>query len=119
AVSALVDDVTGGPLAGRALVCVASEFGRTPRLNPDGGRDHWPRAQSVLIAGAGVARGVVVGRTDVRGEEPIERPLSPAELFATWCRLLPLPTAALRTEDGRPVRVVQEGAEPIAEVLAG
>jgi hypothetical protein len=118
-VSALLDDLDG-PLAGRAVVCVASEFGRTPRINPSGGRDHWPRAQSVLLAGAGVRRGVVVGRTDDRGEEPVERPLSPADLFATWCELLELPTEPpLRTQDGRPVRVVTADAEAIPEVLGG
>lgn len=117
AVSALLDDLRDGPLAGRAVVCVASEFGRTPRLNPAGGRDHWPRAQSVLLAGAGVRQGVVVGRTDDRGEEPVERPVSPADVFATLTHLLAIPTEPLRTPDGRPIRVVAHGAAPIAEVL--
>jgi hypothetical protein len=117
AVSALLDDLRDGPLAGRAVVLVASEFGRTPRLNPSGGRDHWPRAQSVLLAGAGVAEGVVVGRTDERGEEPVAEPRSPADLFATLCALCAIPTAPLETPDGRPVRLVAEGATAISEVL--
>lgn len=118
ALSALLDELRDGPLARGTVVCVASEFGRTPRLNPAGGRDHWPRAQSVLLAGAGVQRGVVVGATDERGEEPVERPLSPADLFATLVALLGVPDEPLRTGDGRPVRVVAENAAPIDEVLS-
>lgn len=118
ALGALLDDLREGPLADRAVLCVASEFGRTPRLNPSGGRDHWPRAQSVLLAGAGVRAGVVVGSTDARGEEPSERPLAPPELFATLVHLLGVPDAPLTTQDGRPVRVVADGVEPIHEVLA-
>lgn len=114
--AALLDDLRDGPLAGKALVCVASEFGRTPRLNPAGGRDHWPRAQSVLLAGAGIREGIVVGKTDDRGEEPIERPLSPADLFATLVDRLGVPQEPLHTADGRPVRVVGAGAEVIDEV---
>lgn len=118
AVSALLDDLRRLELEDRVVVCVASEFGRTPRLNPSAGRDHWPRAQSVLIAGAGIARGVVVGTTDARGEEPVERPVSPADLHATLLQALGLDRGVmLRTPDGRPVRAVPPGATPIVEVL--
>lgn len=117
AVSALLDDLRAQQLDESVLVCVASEFGRTPRLNPQGGRDHWPRAQSVLLYGAGI-RPAVVGRTDARGEEPVERAIAPTELFATLVAALGLdPELVLRTPDGRPVRLVADEAAPVPEVL--
>ncbi len=117
AVSALLDDLREQQLDDSVLVCVASEFGRTPRLNPQGGRDHWPRAQSVLLHGAGI-RPAVVGRTDARGEEPVERAIAPAEVFATLVAALGLdPELVLRTSDGRPVRLVADEASPVHEVL--
>jgi uncharacterized protein (DUF1501 family) len=119
ALSALLDDLRDHELLDDVVVCVASEFGRTPRLNPAGGRDHWPRAQSVLLCGAGIRAGVV-GRTDARGEEPVERPIAPEDVFATLVAALDIDRdTVLRTPDGRPVRLVAEEAQPIAEVLRG
>ena len=118
AVSALLDDIRALELEERVTICVASEFGRTPRLNPAAGRDHWPRAQSVLLAGAGIERGVVVGQTDPRGEEPIEREVSPADLHATLLSALGMDVEhVLHTPDGRPARVVPIGGAPITEAL--
>ncbi len=117
ALAALLDDLRDRELGDEVLLMVASEFGRTPRLNPSGGRDHWPRAQSVLLWGAGV-RPAVVGRTDARGEEPAERPIAPEDLHATLVAALGLDAElVLHTPDGRPVRLVAPGATPIAEVL--
>lgn len=117
ALAALLDDLRQRELEDRVLVCVASEFGRTPRLNPAGGRDHWPRAQSVLLCGAGIKPGVV-GRTDARGEEPAERPIAPEDLFATIVTALGLPAdQVLHTADGRPVRLIAAGAAPVFEAL--
>ncbi len=117
ALSALFDDLREQQLDDSVLVCLASEFGRTPRLNPLGGRDHWPRAQSVLLYGAGI-RPAVVGTTDARGEEPAERPIAPVEVFATLVAALGIDQElVLRTGDGRPVRLVADEAEPVHEVL--
>lgn len=117
ALSALFDDLRAHELDDSVLVCLASEFGRTPRLNPLGGRDHWPRAQSVLLHGAGIRPGLV-GSTDARGEEPAERPIAPAEVFATLVQALGIDRdLVLRTADGRPVRLVADEAEPVHEVL--
>ncbi|MEZ5966146.1 MAG: DUF1501 domain-containing protein [Planctomycetota bacterium] len=117
AVPALLDDLEDGD--GDTVVCVASEFGRTPRLNPSAGRDHWPRAQSVLLYGAGIARGVVFGSTDARGEEPASDACTPADLFATLVHALRADaTTILHTPDGRPVRLVPEGATVLTRVLA-
>ena len=112
---ALLDDEA---VQERVLVCVMSEFGRTPRMNPSGGRDHWPRAQSVLLFGAGLARGVAIGTTDARGEEPKDKPVSAAELHATIFAALGVAMEPLRTPDGRPVRLVDGDAEPLKEALA-
>jgi hypothetical protein len=118
ATAALLDVVQERDAQGRILVVVASEFGRNPRLNPDAGRDHWPRAQSVLLAGAGIREGVVHGATDARGEEPANEPCSPADLWATVLAARGADLqAVLTTPDGRPVRVVPEDAAPIAALL--
>lgn len=119
-VSALVEDLERSGLGERCAVMLASEFGRTPRLNPRGGRDHWPRAYSVLLYGAGFKRGVVHGATDRRGEEPVEDPVSPADLNATVLTALGVDRETeLRTPDGRPIPVVERGAATVAGVLAG
>src|SRR5208282_4842135 len=65
------------------LVVALGEFGRTPRLTPRGGRDHWPGVWSILLAGAGVRGGQVLGASDRIGAEPRERPVTPAEVAAT------------------------------------
>jgi uncharacterized protein (DUF1501 family) len=119
AVSALIEDLDERGASERIAICVASEFGRTPRLNPAAGRDHWARAQSVLLFGAGLRRGVALGRTDARGEEPVDQPLSPADLFATLLTLLgDDPARMLQAPGGRPVRLAEDGAAPIREILA-
>jgi hypothetical protein len=119
AISALHEDLRKRDLLDKVLVVVASEFGRTPRLNPAGGRDHWSRASSVLLFGAGTKTGAVVGETDARGEEPVARPVSPHDLYATVLSALGADTGrTLFTADGRPIRVVGEDAEPVREILA-
>ena len=119
AVSALREDLERSGLDERVTVLLTSEFGRTPRLNPAGGRDHWPRASSALLFGAGLQRGVVVGTTDARGEEPIDRPVSPESLFHTVLRALDVDTdQALTAPNGRPIPIVPKDSEPISEILA-
>jgi hypothetical protein len=76
--SALLDDLDQRGLLDTTLVVVMGEFGRTPRVNKDGGRDHYPNAGSVLLAGAGVNRGAVIGATDRSGAFPATRPWTPA-----------------------------------------
>jgi hypothetical protein len=118
AISALHDDLERRGMLENTLVVLASEFGRTPRLNPAGGRDHWSRASSVLLFGAGVKRGAVAGKTDARGEEPAELPVTPRDLYATILHALGADTnAILKTPDGRPVRVVEEEAKLVKQIL--
>jgi uncharacterized protein (DUF1501 family) len=117
ALAALVGDLDERGLLAETLVLVMGEFGRTPKLNTNGGRDHWPRVFSVLAAGAGIAGGQVIGASDRIGESPAERPVTPADLARTIYELLGIdPDVELRTADGRPVPINQ-GGETIREFV--
>ncbi len=104
AVSALIEDLAARGLLGDTLVLCMGEFGRTPRINKDAGRDHWPGAQSVLMAGGGVKAGHVHGATDRLGAYPSASPVSPADLIATVLHLLGVrPGTEVQDRTGRPV----------------
>lgn len=110
AFSALVEDLEQRGLLDETLIVVMGEFGRTPKLNVSGGRDHWPRVFSVALAGGGVAGGQVVGSSDSVGEGPKDRPVTPADLAYTIYNLLGIdPRQLLHTPDGRPVQVNRDG----------
>lgn len=83
AYTALLDDLYNSGLLDTTLVVCAGEFGRTPKLNRHGGRDHWPRVWSVLLAGGGVRGGQVIGASDSDGAEPKDQPVHAAEIVAT------------------------------------
>jgi uncharacterized protein (DUF1501 family) len=94
------------------------EFGRTPKVNGNAGRDHWSRAMSVLMAGAGVRGGQVIGKTNDRAEEPVERPLRPEDLAASFYHALGIdPRTEYHTTTGRPILVVR-GGRVIEELFA-
>ena len=120
AVSALIDDLYQRGLDRRVLVLVLGEFGRTPYVVvKDGlpGREHWPAAMSILVAGGGLRMGQVIGCTDSKGERPKDRALSPADLLATAYRFLGIdPSLSFRDHRGRPIAILPEGA-PIAELF--
>jgi len=120
ALSALIADIHNRGVDRRILVAAFGEFGRTPRLshNANGtGRDHWPDAQSVLLAGGGLKTGQVIGATNSRAEFPTERPLTPKDILATLYRHLGIDRHhAFPDFAGRPVPVLGEGA-PIAELI--
>lgn len=110
ALSALLDDLSDRGLLAETLVIAMGEFGRTPKLNTQGGRDHWPRVFSVLLAGGGVPGGQVIGSSDATGESPKDRPVTPADLAATIFALLGIDSQRLlHTADGRPVHVSRDG----------
>lgn len=111
AFSALLDDLRERGLLASTLVVLMGEFGRTPKLNALGGRDHWPRAGFVCLAGGGVRGGQVIGATDSFGESPTERPVGPPDLAFTILRLLGVdPRQELAGPGGRPLRILNEGA---------
>ena len=118
AVSALIDDLNQRAMLDETLVIVMGEFGRTPKLNTSGGRDHWPRVFSIAVAGGGVRGGQIIGNSDRTGESPYDRPVTPADFLATIYTLLGIdPAQTLYTPDQRPVRVNADG-KIIAELLA-
>jgi uncharacterized protein (DUF1501 family) len=119
ALSALIEDIAQRGLQEKILVLALGEFGRTPRLshNANGtGRDHWPDAMSVLLAGGGLRMGQVIGATNSRGEYPAQRPLTPRDILATVYRHLGIDTRlALQDHTGRPHPILAEGT-PIVEL---
>lgn len=110
AYSALISDLSERGLLHETLVIAMGEFGRTPKLNSRGGRDHWPRVFSVALAGAGIPGGQVIGASDRIGESPTDDPVTPSDLAASIYTLLGIdPAHEFLTADGRPVRVNQGG----------
>jgi uncharacterized protein (DUF1501 family) len=116
AYSTLLDDLRMRGMLDNTLVVAMGEFGRTPQLNPRGGRDHWPGCWSVLFAGANVQSGRVVGASDRTGAEPMDRPVTPAEVAATVYKAMGIdPSAFLPGPDSRPTPVAE--GQPITELL--
>ncbi|MCB9879942.1 MAG: DUF1501 domain-containing protein [Planctomycetes bacterium] len=118
ALATLLEDLDERGLLDGTIVMLTTEFGRTPRLNADKGRDHWPRVFSVLAAGGGFARGRVHGRSDPTGAEPEQAPVSPADLAATMFTQLGIdPTRRLMSPGDRPIDIVRDG-RVLRELLA-
>jgi uncharacterized protein (DUF1501 family) len=118
AYSALLEDLAERGLLETTLVVAMGEFGRTPLLNPRGGRDHWPGVWSILFAGGGVRGGQVIGSSDAIAAEPRDRPVTPAEVAATIYHALGIDACPTHPEpDGRPEPLVM--AAPIRELLGG
>jgi hypothetical protein len=116
--SALLEDMHERGLLAETLVLVFGEFGRTPKINKDVGRDHWGPAASLLFAGAGVRGGQVLGATDKQGAYVTRRPVAPADVACTVYEALGIdPRKALVTPDGRPVEILDTG-EPVKELYA-
>ncbi len=110
ALSALVEDMDDRGLLSETLLVVMSEFGRSPLINANGGRDHWPAASSVLFAGAGVKRGCVLGSTDRHGAYPTEQPVGPGDVAATILEAIGIDERkTLRNENGRPTAILDRG----------
>lgn len=136
AVSALIEDVYQRGLDRQVMVIVTGEFGRTPRISHvassgggvasgaagtvQPGRDHWPNAGSMLIAGGGIRTGQVIGATDARGEEVVERLMTPNDFLATIYQHLGIDYAhtAIKNYAGRPVPIVNNGT-PVKELWTG
>ena len=134
AVTALIEDIHARGLAKRVLVVVSGEFGRTPKISfdrstgahaasgPAGtlqpGRDHWPRAFSNIWSGGGIQGGQVIGASDKRGEDVIERPCGPGDFLATIYHHLGIDASKVSIKDfnGRPTPIVDHG-RPIPELV--
>ncbi len=118
AYSSLLEDLHQRGLLASTLVLAMGEFGRTPKINPAGGRDHWPGCWTIALAGGGVKGGQVIGSSDEIGGAPQDRPVTPAEVAATIYHTLGIPPQLdLPGPQSRPIRLVDHGVEPLLELF--
>ncbi len=117
--SALIDDLRSRGLLDSTLIVWMGEFGRTPKVNANAGRDHFPNAWTTVLAGGGIKGGQVIGDTGVDGMLVKDRPVAVPDLLATICKAVGVdPQAQNMSDTGRPIRVVDPKAKTIGEVLA-
>ncbi len=115
--ASLVRDLRERGRLDRTLIICMGEFGRTPRINANNGRDHYPRAFSVAMAGGGVRGGRVIGSTSAGGNDIANRPVGVADLFCTFCHALGIdPRKENQTPIGRPIRIV-DGGQHVRELF--
>ena len=94
------------------------EFGRTPKINPQAGRDHYPNAWSTVLCGGGIKGGQVIGKTTDDGIKVDQRPVTVQDLYATLCRALDLDGTKQNISNvGRPIRLADPSAKPIVEIV--
>ncbi|MEI7459037.1 MAG: DUF1501 domain-containing protein [Pirellula sp.] len=118
ALSALIEDLESRGLLSKTLVMVSSEFGRTPKINNDAGRDHWPKVFSVMLAGGGVKGGMVYGASDATATEPEFDKVSPEDLATTMYQLLGIVAdKELMSPGDRPIEIC-DGGKVIQDILA-
>jgi len=117
--SALIEDLHQRGLDKDVSVVVWGEFGRTPTINKDGGRDHWPRVSCALLAGGGMKHGQVIGATDRLGGEAVERPVQFGEVFSTLYQNLGIDVSRTTIPDlaGRPQYLVDNNLQPMKELV--
>ena len=117
ALATLVEDLSDRGLSDSVLVVAWGEFGRTPRLNGAGGRDHWPNNMSAMLAGGGLRMGQVVGGSDPKGERAIDRPWRPEDVIRTIYHVLGInPRIEFPDEFGRPFPILDRG-RPIVDLI--
>jgi Protein of unknown function (DUF1501) len=116
-VAALIEDLEQKGLLKTTLLIIGGEFGRTPRINKDAGRDHWPSVYTTVLAGGGVKGGVILGESDALGETPKTRPIHHQDVLATMYQQLGIDwKKTYYNEAQRPVEILNQGA-PINEIL--
>jgi hypothetical protein len=116
--SGLFNALAAKGLLETTAVFVTGEFGRTPKVNQRGGRDHYPRAMFCLLAGGGIQGGQVVGESDAKGEGPKDRAITPDDVAATFYRALGIDTRKeYHTPTGRPIMIVRNGT-PLKELVS-
>lgn len=119
ALSVFLEDLHERGLLERTTIVVWGEFGRTPKINAKGGRDHWPNTQSVLLAGGGIQGGRIIGQTDKTGGNPKDRPVHVHEVYATMYRNIGIDVNKITINDlnGRPRYLVDDNRQPIRELF--
>jgi uncharacterized protein (DUF1501 family) len=116
--STLMRDLRERGLLDSTLVLWMGEFGRTPKINENAGRDHFPQAWSVVLGGAGIKGGQVIGSTNAGGDEVKDRPVKTADLYATILASLGIdPATENVSPEGRPIAIVDRGGQPIQELV--
>ena len=119
AFTSLMEDLHDRRLLEETMIFAVGEFGRTPKINPAGGRDHWPQVWTAVMAGGGIQGGQVVGASDDHAAFPKDRPVSPPEMAATVYRALGIKLdQELPGAQGRPIFAVDSGTEPIHELFS-
>jgi uncharacterized protein (DUF1501 family) len=119
AFAAIVQDLADRSMLDDVLVIAMSEFGRTPRINGHIGRDHWPEAWSVVMAGSGLKRGLVVGETNDKGTFVKGDEHDIGDLFHTWFAALGIDSKATEYDNGgQPLPIAHEGMQAVKELLA-
>jgi len=116
ALAQLIRDLKNRGMLDTTLVAWMGEFGRTPRINPRAGRDHYPKAFNVALAGGGIRGGQVIGRVDASGAEVEDRPVTVPDLFQSFCRSLGVNPNIEHTANNRPIKIVDKGS-PVAELF--
>ena len=112
--AALLEDLASTGKLDETLVVWLTEFGRTPRVNRSGGRDHYPNVYSVAFAGAGIAGGNIYGKSDLQGSEPLQQPCTPPDLQATIFHALGIPSGfVVRDAEDRPLIACDGSALPL------
>jgi len=118
AFAALLSDLKDRGLLDTTLIVWAGEFGRTPKINGNKGRDHWPNAFGAVLAGGGVKGGQAVGKTTANGTAVDGKPVGIPDLLATACKVLGVDHSKENLSNAdRPIRVVDKVGEPLAEVI--
>jgi uncharacterized protein (DUF1501 family) len=111
ALAALVEDLAESGMLKKTLIIMLSEFGRTPKINDDAGRDHWASVFSCFMAGGGVKGGQIIGSSDEDGYQPKDRPVQVADIHATVCHALGIdPNKEVMTPLQRPMKLVDKGS---------
>ncbi len=117
AVSAFVEDVAERGLDKNILLVITGEFGRTPKINNNAGRDHWAPLSTLALAGGGLKMGQTVGESTAKAEAPKNRPISPQDLMATIFHVLGMPQDLhFKDPTGRPVPMIN-GGKVISELV--
>ena len=117
AVSTFIEDVCARGLDKKILLVISGEFGRTPKINKNAGRDHWAPLSTLALAGGGLKMGQVVGKSAAKLDVPADRPVSPQDLMATVFHVLGIePSVQFRDLFGRPVYML-DGGRPIPELI--
>ena len=113
----MIEDLDSRGLLDTTLLIIGGEFGRTPKINKDAGRDHWPMVYTTVLAGGGLKGGAILGESDALGEAPAARPISVQDVLATVYHQLGINThKTFFNEAHRPVEILNYG-QPIQEIL--